>query len=128
MNLKDLYETAIKKKRKIERVKAGKKLAVGMGVTGAAIGVIVTTMRSKKMKNMKREEPDIIEKIKNTLGTEADTIKNATLKGEQELSKAIKDVNEKTENVKEEMKDGIHDTKKDIEKTVKNITKELDSL
>ena len=128
MIFKDFHDFVIKRNRKTERVKTAKKLAVGMGVIGAGIGMLLTAMQSKRRKTMNREELNTVEKIKNTVETETETIKKSVANVNKEIGKAVKDVQKTVEHVKEDMKDGFHKTKKDIHKTVKNVSKELDNL
>lgn len=126
MILKDLYDLVLKRKRKKDRVKAVKKIAVGMGAVSVVIAMLFTTKWRRK--GMKMENSDAVETIKNTVEKEAETLKKSAVHVDKEVGKVYKDISKKKENVKEDVKDGLHETKKEIQKTVKNISKELDNL
>lgn len=128
MILKDLYDLVLKRKRKKNRVKAVKKIAVGMGAVSIVIAMLFTTKWNIRRKGMKMENSDAVQTIKNTVEKEAETLKKSAVHVDKEVGKVYKDISKIKENVKEDVKDGLHETKKEIHKTVKNISKELDNL
>lgn len=126
--INDFNDLIRKRKRKIKTVKATKNFLVGMGIVAAAIGILLISKLKKRSVNMKRENSNNVEKIKNTIEAETETMKDSVAHVNIEIDKAIKDVHKKSDNIKEDIKDGLYKTKKDIHKTVKNVSKELDNL
>ena len=127
MLLSKLIEVVRKRNRKSERVKAVKKLAVGMGVAGAAIGMIFASILHIKKKNRNEENLSMAEKFNNEINTQAETLKDTASNIEDEIEETVKEVRKKTERVKEDIKDGLQETKKDIHKTVNSVAKELEN-
>ena len=129
MSMRNLLDLVSKEKIKKEREKAAQKFAVGMGVVatvGVATGILYAPKSGKETREgLKRKAVSMVESIKETVQKKIDTAKDSAVHAEQEVANIIKDVHEKTEGVKKEIKDGCHEITQDIHKSAENISNEL---
>lgn len=129
MILNDLLDLVGKEKRKKERVKAAQRFAVGMGVVAAVsvtTGILFAPKSGKETReDFKKKAVNTVETIRNTVQKKAETVKDSAAHAAKVAYNVIKDVHEKTESVKKDIKDGYHEMTQDIDKTAEIISNEL---
>ncbi|MHB1650851.1 MAG: YtxH domain-containing protein [Desulfitobacteriaceae bacterium] len=132
MILRDLLDLVNKEKRNRVRVKAAQKFAVGMGVVaavGVATGILFAPNSGKETReDMKKKVVNTLETIKEKVQETVETVKNSAAQTSLDASKAVHDIQGKTEGVKKDIKAGYQEIKKDINKTAENILDELKSV
>ncbi len=112
MILKDLIELVSKERRRQESIKTAQKFAVGMGIltAGVATGIIFAPKSGKATReDLKNIAATVVENIKDTVQMKAEAVKDCAAHAAHEAGNVTKDVQEKTEGVKKNIKDGHHE-------------------
>ena len=129
MILEDLRNLVSKERRRKERLKAARKLAVGMGVVaaaGVATGMLFAPKSGKETRKiLKHKAVNTVETIRDTVRKKAEAAKDSASHTAQEVRDVIKDVHGKMEGVKKDIQDGCHEITQDIHDTAENVSKEL---
>ena len=130
MIFKDLLDSVNKEKRRRERAKVAKKVAVGMGIVatiGVATGILIAPKSGKETrKDMKNKVVNTVETIKDTVQKNVETVKDSAANAAQEVRNVIKDVHGRTEGVKNDIQDSGDEIQQNIHKIAKNISNELE--
>ena len=107
MILADLLDLINKDKREKLRIKTAKKFAIGIGVVaagGVATGILLAPKSGKETReNFKKKAVSAAETIKDTVQKKAEMVKTSATHAEKEISKLIKNLNDKSEEVKKEL-------------------------
>jgi gas vesicle protein len=108
MILGDLLDLVSKEKRKKERVKTARKLAVGIGsvaAAGVATGILFAPKSGKETReDLKKKAVNTVETIRDKVRKKAEMVKDSAVHAAQEAGNAIKDVHGKAEGVNKSVK------------------------
>ena len=148
MKIKELLSLVSKEQRKQEKMKAAKKVALGMGIVaaaGVATGILLAQKSGKETRNIMRNKAvntfgtikytiqKSAEKVEDSAAHAAHHIHNAFRDAHSEVKEDIdqtvenlkKDAHEHIEDVKKDIDTGYQEVKKDVHKTGENLSKEL---
>lgn len=125
MVLRDLINLVRIKKSQANSIKTLQEFAIGMGIAavlGAIAGILLAPNSGKETREgFKKKAVGTIETIKNTAHNKTDFVKDSTANAVHEVCAVI----EKSECVKNEIKDGCNAITQDIHNTAKEISNEL---
>jgi hypothetical protein len=128
MFLRNVEDIENKEKRMKERVKAAKKVAVGIGVLSVIVvllDIAITRKSKKKGREDMKNAISTVETINNTIQENADNLKNSAAHASKEVCNIINDVSKKTEGVKKDIKDGYNEIAQDFIDAAENISKDI---
>ena len=115
-----------KQKEKGRRMKS---FAVGtavIGVIAVTVSVVIGKKRGIEMRKMcKSKVLDTVEKTMDSIQDRADAVHATAEHAAKAASKAIENIDNNSNELNEEIKEGYHDVKNDIHKTVENIASDL---
>ena len=127
--IKELLDLAGKDKKKTQRAKNAKKLAVGVGAAatvGVAAGILLAPKAGKETReDIKNKAEEVIDNTKEIVHKNVEHVKESTSHAAHEISDVIKDAHVKKDAVKKDIKEGHDKVAHDIDKAAKKISEEL---
>lgn len=129
MTLEDFMDLVNKKKAENEKVIATQRFALGMGIAAiaaVAIGILFATKSGKAARDtMSKKVVDTVETLKDQIQENAENVKNSEVHAAQKMSDAVKNLDGKAEDVKNDIQDGYREIAGHIQKTAGSISKDF---
>lgn len=129
MMMNDLLRLLSEKKRKQDSIKEVKKIAIVIGVS-TVLGIITGLLLARKsgkevIEGIKEKAEDTAETIIYNVQKNVDTAKDYMAQAAFEVNNVIDDIQDKTNFIKKDIKDGYAKVTHDIQKSVDDISQEI---
>lgn len=130
MALRDLLDSTGKEKKRKERAKATRDIAIGVGIAtfSAAAGIATGMLIAPKSgRETRKDMKDNTLSFNNAVEKRAKAFKKSTAHSAQMVGDAIKEVHEKSGSIGSDIKAGLHEIKQDIHHAAAAVSNEFDN-